>query len=638
MTPIRQSLVFRVLALSFILLAVPLLVDSFVLMRERYQVLYKQSKLFMVGINQERSLALSQVFRVKRLAPMIITHFLDLENNFPQKEEPKLNKCLTDLSKILGTYYLALNYVDDEGYIVHTGNSGMMMPRSRDIMLPVFRFYKDNNFPNIPYTTLFFTYRETFPDYDYLVVYPVFSPKENRVVGLIHMHFHIGAQLEKLLDSVKTPYLINFALLSLERIFVAASDPSILFHTLAPVSERAMGYLPEEMRDKIITPPLPTLSLTGPPFLRFPWKKETRIGVDLPVENSDFSLLTYSSSKEIFEAPISDLRRTYWIYGLIFFIGGGTTYLATRVLARPYKKLTKVMEGIRSGQTDLRYEEDPMGFEINALGQTFNAMLDNVLEKEQHAEEERVKREVYANELRLGREAQMDLLPEKMPYYPSLLVVEHYLPAKEVGGDFYDVFVRDKEGSQEVVLVIADASGKGVQACFYSLDVRSYFRSFANYFDDPAAIMKESNRLFCQDTGDSGMFVTAAMGIYNGETKILRYFSCGHNPPLLLKSEGPVIRLNKLSMALGFKEDIPGETQTVQLDKYDMLFFYTDGITEAQNSEGEFYTEERLIQFLQENREKSVQEISDRLLEDVKKFAGRAPQYDDITLLAMRVV
>jgi sigma-B regulation protein RsbU (phosphoserine phosphatase) len=254
------------------------------------------------------------------------------------------------------------------------------------------------------------------------------------------------------------------------------------------------------------------------------------------------------------------------------------------------------------------------------------------------AEEERVRVEFYEKELKIGQVVQRGLLPSKMPTLEGIEIAERYLPAKEVGGDFYDVFLRTCEGKEQIALVVADASGKGVQACFYSLGVRSDLRVFAREYQKAGQVMKNVNRLFYSDSGDTGMFVTLLLGIYDPKTNELEYSSCGHNPPYLRKSDGTIEMLGGVDMALGVKKELDPQTRKVRLQKGDLLVFYTDGVTETHNENNELFSEARLEQFIKEKGNLSAERVAGELIKELKEFQGKALQHDDITLLLMKLL
>lgn len=306
-------------------------------------------------------------------------------------------------------------------------------------------------------------------------------------------------------------------------------------------------------------------------------------------------------------------------------------------MAKPIQNLSLVMQKIQEGSLNYRYRKDPLGFEINTLGAIFNEMVDAVLGQKRKAEEERIKREIFASELKLGSQVQQSLLPQKMPHYPGVDMAQIYIPAIEVGGDFYDSFVKEKDHQKELFLAVADASGKGVHACLYSLSLRTMLAIYVREYRDIAQAMVATNNLFMQDTGDSGMFVTVLAGIYNYKNKILNYYSCGHNPGLVHRRNGDIEVLEHKGIAMGVREFEKAEAATVQLQQGDTLVFYSDGITEARNEEYKFFGEERLIDCLKLEGNKSALEIVEKIVAQVNIFVGSAPQHDDITLLVMKI-
>jgi phosphoserine phosphatase RsbU/P len=359
----------------------------------------------------------------------------------------------------------------------------------------------------------------------------------------------------------------------------------------------------------------------------------------------------FLASQEVLSMPEGSLLATiekhsfadlhaqhYWTQVLLLFlaffvIGGGITFFFVWRMSRPLRSLYATMESVSQGNTEARFARDSWGFEINSLGKSFNHMIDSVLKYQKKEEEERLQKEIYQNELKIGREIQESLIVAHLPHFEELDVATWYLPAKEVGGDFYDLFEKD----HHVALVMADTSGKGISACLYSLSVRSMLRSFSQDSSDLSEILVKTNRLFCLDCQDTGIFVTLWMGLYDRKKRVLHYVSAGHYPAFLKKKKQGLLELHTSSMALGVQMENSFPFESISLEKGDLLFLYTDGVFDAMGKEEEAFGRKRLKKFLISNDKTTSEEWSTALIEEIEEFTKGMPQYDDMTLMVIRI-
>lgn len=310
----------------------------------------------------------------------------------------------------------------------------------------------------------------------------------------------------------------------------------------------------------------------------------------------------------------------------------GTIWLVRR-MAKPLTKLSEIMDQVAKGQEHLQYQSDSFGFEINIIGENLNWMVRKLLENQKLIVNERVAREIISKELEIGRSVQRELLPKEIPHFPNLAVGICFEPAKEVGGDFYDLF---SYGNEDLLIAVADASDKGVSACFYSLSLRSILRSFALEETDLVKIMGKANLLFCEDTGLSGNFVTAWVGIYEKRSATLHYCSAGHLPGLLIFPDGRHKELTSKGIALGVEKNATYEIQTVELKEGELLCLYSDGVTEAENKGGEFFGKSRLLDVLKQSHYLEAQACADTVYNQVLEYVVDQSQHDDITILCFK--
>lgn len=310
---------------------------------------------------------------------------------------------------------------------------------------------------------------------------------------------------------------------------------------------------------------------------------------------------------------------------LVGGVGGALVWLLVWRLSKPLEALCHVMHEVSQGNVQKRYISDRMGFEIDALGQRFNETLDAVVAYEEEVAKERALKEILEQELAIGREIQTGLVPRDFNVH-GLDVVAGFLPAKEVSGDFYDAFSRS---DGKTFFVIADAAGKGISACLYSLGLRSTLRTLAAAGHPLDEIVRGASELFFLDAGQSSMFVTLWAALWDPKEATLEYTCQGHPPALLLKKQG-LEELKTEGMALGFAPCTPVVLKA-PLSPGDLLLLYTDGIIEAHDAEGKRYGVKRLEIFFQEHQHLPLEEIAKALKQEMAFYAQGIAQHDDIT-------
>jgi sigma-B regulation protein RsbU (phosphoserine phosphatase) len=252
-------------------------------------------------------------------------------------------------------------------------------------------------------------------------------------------------------------------------------------------------------------------------------------------------------------------------------------------------------------------------------------------------EKEHVQLESLKGDLVIAREIQLAILPRVFPPFPEdadkLDIAASMTAAKDVGGDFYDFFRIDED---RIGFVIADVSGKGVPAAIFMAVSRTLIRATGISGTSPGECITYSNKLLAQESVDC-MFVTVFYGIYNTKTGEIVYCNAGHNPPYILKQNGTVEALPMAKNPMvGAIADMTFQEETLQLEKGETLVMFTDGVTEAMNTQNEEFGEDRLMDTLEEVAMHSSQEIIDAVKADVKTFTGEAEQSDDITLLVLK--
>ncbi|HYQ97966.1 MAG TPA: GAF domain-containing SpoIIE family protein phosphatase, partial [Candidatus Nitrosocosmicus sp.] len=245
-----------------------------------------------------------------------------------------------------------------------------------------------------------------------------------------------------------------------------------------------------------------------------------------------------------------------------------------------------------------------------------------------------VEKERMEEALKLAHDIQMSMLPKIFPPFPErheFDIFASIAPAKEVGGDFYDFFFIDDD---HLCFAIGDVSGKGVPASLFMAVTKTLFRATAGSGGTPGEILARLNAQICGDN-ESCMFVTLFCAILNIRTGQVDYSNGGHNLPYHLHHGGVSPLVNFGGRALGLVEQSPYASGRMVLGPGEALLLYTDGVTEAMDPNERPYSDRRLAGFLASNRCSSPRQIIGDLVNDVRQYAGGAPQWDDITLLAL---
>lgn len=265
---------------------------------------------------------------------------------------------------------------------------------------------------------------------------------------------------------------------------------------------------------------------------------------------------------------------------------------------------------------------------LNAIASSAAIAIENARLYQVAVEKGRLERE-----LQMARQVQASLLPRQTPRIPDWEFVARWRPAREVAGDYYD-FIPLDEG--RLGLVIADVTDKGMPAALFMALTRSIVRASVHSASSPAEGLARANRLVCADSFQ-GMFVTlfyAQLDLRDGE---MTYVNAGHNPPLLCQAaQGGLTRLACTGLPLGIEADISYEQHTVQLVSGDCVLFYTDGVTDAINTQGQDFGMRRLEQVVQNHHRASATEALAALESELDAFTGPTAPFDDIAILVLK--
>ena len=310
--------------------------------------------------------------------------------------------------------------------------------------------------------------------------------------------------------------------------------------------------------------------------------------------------------------------------------------LLARRMSRPIRELTARAQAIGKGNLDekiavrSRDEIGELAGVLNRMSTDLKAYIDNL--RKTTAAKERME-----GELNAAHNIQQSLLPHTFPPFPQVREVDIYaamVPAREVGGDFYDFFF---VGQDRLAFLIGDVSGKGVPAALFMAIAATLMRSFALSRLPPAEIMARTSEELALEN-DSRMFVTAIYGEYDLRSGRLELVSAGHNRPVMIRGGAPEYLALPPNIPLGTGFRRAYAVQALEILPGDTLFLYTDGVPEALDARDDFYGEKRLLSVLASGgKSNSPKGLCEAIESDLQRFSGGVEAADDLTLLALKI-
>ena len=241
-----------------------------------------------------------------------------------------------------------------------------------------------------------------------------------------------------------------------------------------------------------------------------------------------------------------------------------------------------------------------------------------------------------AEQMHLAGIIQRRMIPEKAPTIAGLDIAAVYIPCFEIGGDFYDLQQID---DTKIAVAIADVIGKGIPAAIMMSSFRGTLRAYAGDIDGHPSIrdiVTKLNRMACRECRD-GEFITLLYAIIDAEKKTVTYCNCGHEPAVLIRA-GQTKELTAGGLVLGVDSKAAYEIETIQLSGGDCLMFYTDGLADATNFNGEFWTRERMLETAKKFSTDSAEQMVRNILGYRRRFVGLAPQLDDTSLIVVKTL
>lgn len=458
-------------------------------------------------------------------------------------------------------------------------------------------------------------------------------------------------------------------LIDKDGVIISHPDPSMLYHSLSQLRQVDIKQIQDHSRFPVKT--IKSLNLPDVADAMLKSSEPGYLGYLAPKTNvpyvlgfarmaTHFWVVGVTESEDIFTRSLD----------LLFYKGLGSVaavgilvlilaFVLGGALLRPIHSLTeatRILSGAQGGQiegmsgteeerfklndivrTKLFQISETHPDEIGQLATTFNEMVDKLQEYIVNLKTVTAAHERIESDLRIARDIQTSVLPSSFPAFPNRKDFDIFAlmdAAKEVGGDFYDFFFINEK---KLCFTIGDVSGKGVPAALFMMITKTLLKTVALRDLSPEEILFSVNNIISSQN-EHAMFVTILCAILDTETGELKIGNAGHNHPLICKGNGNGYEFVDLpeSIVLGPLEDVRFFSATVTLNQDDIIFLYTDGVTEAMNPQAELFSDERLRMTLSALKGGNITDIVRGVRDDVKNYAQEAPQSDDITMLALQ--
>jgi len=355
-----------------------------------------------------------------------------------------------------------------------------------------------------------------------------------------------------------------------------------------------------------------------------------------PVSHTNWSIASVVPGVVIDGMAVGIAAVLLILIGLAMLVTRIVGHIIIKRTAKPLKKLAQTADEVAKGHFNTPLPQIKHNDEIRLLRDSFEGMQHSLTEYIDELKDTTASKAAIENELKVAHDIQMSMLPKTFPPYPERDDVDIYgmlTPAKDVGGDLFDFYIRD----EKLFFCIGDVSGKGVPASLVMAMTRSLFRNISLHVSEPNVIVKGLNAAVA-DGNETNMFVTLFLGVLDLHTGVLQYCNAGHNSPLLIGGDVRTLECDS-NLPIGVIDDWAFTLQEIQLESQAMIFLYTDGLNEAEDSLHAQFGEGRIlgvaeVQVAEGSVEPSV--IVSQMQEAVHRFVDNAEQSDDLTMLAIK--
>lgn len=342
-----------------------------------------------------------------------------------------------------------------------------------------------------------------------------------------------------------------------------------------------------------------------------------------------FYIVTFMPTSEVFETRDAQIFINSFMEVIVFAVLFAVIYFLIKfIVVNNIVKINGKLDTIVAGDLNVKVD-NKSSVEFESLSNGINYTVDALKVK---IEQEATR---IDEELAFAKTIQLNALQNVWPAFPDFHQFDIYATmktAKEVGGDFYDMYVIDKN---HIGITMADVSGKGIPAAMFMMESKTMLRNFARTGYPVDQVLINSNDGLCQGN-EANMFVTCWLAVLDIRTGVLQFANAGHNYPIVYrKDKGWEIIKQKKNFVLGGMPGMHYDLQEIQLNPGDRIYLYTDGVTEATRGDGALFGEERLVNCLNNNIDKNDKDLLASVQVDIDEFIEGADQFDDITMLAL---
>ncbi len=460
--------------------------------------------------------------------------------------------------------------------------------------------------------------------------------KKGQLVGVLAFDLRVSEISEKTLNTSDNTYIAAFIMNRQGHVLLSSLD--VKATEKQPYFEKFIKNI--DLKTTISDYYSDDSSIIGyAPIKSTDWLLVTVLDYEMMMAPVQAVAESVSATGAKMEQVISDeTRRVFFIFLIIILVSLPLVFMTATRLSRSITRPVEILaDGARViGEGNLDYEFADLGTdEMGMLATTFNGMIVRLKEYMEAVARSAADKQRLESELEVARDIQLGMLPQQIDC-PGYDITGMMVPAKEVGGDFYDFFMLN---DQKLCFVVADVSGKGVGAALFMTVAKMVLKTAAQAHNITVdKLLSTANNLLCQEN-PAELFVTAYVGIMDINSGEIAYACAGHNPPVIVHPDGssefvPV----KHKLPLAAMEGIQYPIMYTQLQTGETLVLYTDGVTEATNLDEELYGDARLLAALPSVKRLSAPEIIEGIKSNVDIFVGEAPQFDDITIVAIRKI
>ncbi len=421
--------------------------------------------------------------------------------------------------------------------------------------------------------------------------------------------------------------------------FLIAKSGSIVTHprkdlimreTIFSVAEKQGGELLRELGRKMVE--------GGSGFSPFPgiFSGKRSWAYYAPIVSTGWSLAVVFPLDE-FMADIIRLNRAVIVLGAagLLLLLGVVVFIA-RSIAGPLRAMAKATGEIATGNLDVEMPSIRSDDEVGRLAQAFEHMKVSLKKYIKELTEATAAKQKIESELNIAHDIQMSMLPKVFPPFPDRREFDIYAfieTERQVGGDLYDFYFIDKD---RLCFVIGDVVGKGISAALFMAMATTLFKATAAKGIEANAILAHVDAELKKNNNED-MFLTAFLGILDTRTGEVVYANGGHNPPFIIRKNGETVFVEEIEgKVIGAYEGMDFKTGRFTLGPGEALFMYTDGVTEARDAKGGFFSEDRLMKELEDSRGQPVKETVFAVSRAIKEFSRGAPRSDDITMMVLK--